>query len=138
MTVADVGSGSAILAIAAARLGAARVFAIELDPEAIPEAQSNIERNRVASTVHVVEGDAAVLMPLLAPFDLVVANILSSVHQTMLPALQATLKRGGRVVLAGMLSSEQDQMSQILEAAGWRVDVSDYEGDWWSALIARA
>ena len=66
MVAADLGAGSAVLAIAAAKLGAAVVYAIEIDPDAIPDAQANAERNGVADRVHVFEGDAAVLLPLMA------------------------------------------------------------------------
>ena len=57
--VADLGAGSAVLAIAAAKLGAARVYAVELDGEAIPDAEANVARNDVADRVHLFEADAA-------------------------------------------------------------------------------
>jgi ribosomal protein L11 methyltransferase len=77
--VADIGAGSAVLGIAAAKLGAARVVAIELDPDAIANAEENVVRNDVGDRVTVVEGDAAVLLPLVAPVRVVLANIISSV-----------------------------------------------------------
>jgi hypothetical protein len=64
--VADLGAGSAVLAIAAAKLGAARVAAIEFDPDAIENAEDNVRRNGVADRVTVIEGDATVLLPLVA------------------------------------------------------------------------
>ena len=67
--VADLGAGSAVLAIAAAKLGASRVAAIELDPDAIGNATENVARNAVEDRVRVIEGDAATLLPLVAPVD---------------------------------------------------------------------
>lgn len=134
--VADLGTGSGVLAIAAARLGAARVVAIEIDPEALPNAKENIARNG-AAVIHLLDGDAALLLPLVAPFELVVANILSSVHETLLPAIWGALRPGGHAILAGILESERDRMLELLRAGGWRVDHEDREDDWWSVLITK-
>lgn len=136
--VADLGTGSGVLAIAAARLGAARVVAIELDPEALPNARENVARNGVGHAVHLLDGDAAVVLPLVAPFDVVVANILSSVHVALLPAIGAALRPGGHAILAGILAAERDQMREVLHAGGWWADAEDHEDDWWSVLITRA
>ena len=77
--VADLGSGSGVLAIAAAKLGAARVAAIESDPDAIGNAEENVAANDVAGRVVVIEGDATVLLPLVAPVRVVLANIISEI-----------------------------------------------------------
>lgn len=76
-TVADLGAGSAVLAIAAAKLGAARVVAIELDPDAIENAEENVARNGVADQVSVLEGDAAILLPLVGQVRVILVNIIS-------------------------------------------------------------
>jgi ribosomal protein L11 methyltransferase len=136
--VADLGAGSAVLAIAAARLGAASVAAIELDPDAIPDAEANVERNGVAHRVRVIEGDAAVLLPLVAPVELVLANIISSVLLELLPAVAAALSPGGHAILSGILQEERDRMLAAIAAGGWRVVAEDAEDVWWSVLIARA
>ena len=94
--VADLGAGSAVLAIAAAKLGARPVTAVELDPDAIGNATENVERNGVSGVVHVIEGDALLLLPLLAPVDVILANIVSSVHLELLPAMSGALSPGGR------------------------------------------
>src|SRR5262249_39385297 len=73
-SVADLGAGSAVLAIAAAKLGAGRVVAIEIDPDAISNAEENVVRNGVADRVTVLEGDAGLLLPLVAPVRVVTAN----------------------------------------------------------------
>jgi ribosomal protein L11 methyltransferase len=138
LVVADLGAGSAVLAIAAARLGASTVFAIEYDADAIPNAEENVRRNAVEDVVHVFEGDATVLLPLVAPVDVIVANIISSVLVELLPAMHAALRPGGRAVLAGILAEEREVMLEAFAADGWRVDAEETEEAWWSVTIARA
>ena len=135
--VADLGAGSAVLSIAAAKLGAARVLAIELDPDAIENAEENVRRNGVANRVAVVEGDAALLLPLVAPVNVVTANIISSVLIDLLPTIAASLAHGGVAILSGILTAERPMMSEALEAAGWRVAAEMEEGEWWSTTVQR-
>ncbi len=133
--VADLGCGSAVLAIAAARLGAARVVAIELDAEAIPNAEENVRLNAAADRVVVIEGDAGALVPLLAPLDVVVANIISSVLVQLLPVLRPALAPGGRVVVSGVLVSERAAFLEWLAVEGWHVARETAEGEWWAAVL---
>ena len=136
--VADLGAGSAVLAIAAAKLGASRVIAIEMDPEAIGNAEENVVRNGVADRVTVVEGDAELLLPLVAPVRVVLANIISSVLVSLLPTIGRSLTLDGQAILSGILQEERAHMLQVLEAEGWRVLREDREDIWWSASIARS
>ena len=136
--VADLGAGSAVLAIAAAKLGAARVAAVELDPEAIGNAEENVARNAVADRVRVIEGDAGILLPLLAPVRVVLANIISSVLVPLLPVMARALAPDGRAILSGILLDERDEMLRALDAGGWRVEREDSEDIWWSVLVARS
>ena len=135
--VADLGSGSAVLAIAAAKLGARYVAAIELDHDAIENAEQNVERNGVVDRVVVIEGDAATLLSLVAPVRVVTANIISSVLIELLPAIEASLMDDGRAILSGILAEERQMMVRTIEDWGWRVEAEDHEGIWWSATIAR-
>ncbi len=135
--VADLGAGSAVLAIAAAKLGARRVAAIELDGEAIANAEANVLRNGVADRVTVIEGDAEVLLPLVAPVRVILANIISSVLTALLPAMEAALPPDGRAILSGILREERPHMVAVLEAQGWRIEAEDHEAEWWSVVIAR-
>lgn len=136
-TVADLGAGSAVLAIAAAKLGASRVYAIELDEEAIPNARENVERNAVAEQVHVFQGDAASLLPLVAPVRVVLANIISSVLESLLPVIASSLESGGSAILSGILAEERAHMVRVLGAHGWRITAEDAEDIWWSVAIRR-
>ena len=133
--VVDLGAGSAVLSIGAAKLGARRVAAIEVDADAISNAEANVLRNGVADRVIVLEGDAALLLPLLAPVDLILANIISSVLIMLLPTMRAALSGLGRIILSGILHGERDQMRAVLQGDGWHVVAEDEEGEWWSVLI---
>ena len=135
--VADLGAGSAVLAIAAAKLGAGRVAAIEFDPDAIGNAEENVARNSVAGRVTVVEGDAGVLLPLVAPVRVVLANIISSVLVELLPAIEDALDADGDVILSGILWEERASMLEVLTGSGWRVVAEDREEAWWSVHVRR-
>ena len=136
--VADLGAGSAVLAIAAAKLGAARVYAIELDADAIPDAEKNVVHNGVADRVHVFEADAGALLPLVAPVDVVLANIISSVLIELMPVIGAALQPGGAAILSGILREERETMLAVLSAHDWTVIEEDAEDIWWSVSIAKA
>jgi len=135
--VADLGSGSGVLAIAAARLGASRVVAIEMDPDAIGNAMENVERNGVGAQVTVLQGDAAALLPLVAPVALVLANIISSVLIELSPLMYRALPSGGKAVISGILVSEREHLLSSLAVDGWRLESELREGEWWSSVIAR-
>jgi ribosomal protein L11 methyltransferase len=134
--VADLGAGSAVLSICAARLGAQRVAAIELDPDAIGNAEENLRANGVASAVRLLEGDAGILLPLVAPIGLVLANIISSVLLQLLPVIRGSLTAGGRAILSGILLDERGMMVDALTRGGWSIVSEDTEDGWWSVLIA--
>ncbi len=136
--VADLGAGSAVLAIAAAKLGATRVAAVEMDPDAISNAEENLALNGVGERVRVIEGDAAVFLPLLAPVRVVLANIISSVLVELLPLIGRSLTADGVAILSGILDEEREKMLAVFAAGGWRVMNEDAEGQWWSVAIERA
>jgi len=138
LTVADLGAGSAILSIAAAKLGARSVVAIEIDPDATSNAAENIRSNHVGDRVHFIEGDAETLLPLIAPVDVILANILSSVLVNMLPVMRDSLAADGHAILSGILSEERAKMLDEIDAKGWQLLREDTEDEWWSGLITRA
>jgi ribosomal protein L11 methyltransferase len=135
--VADLGSGSAVLSIAAAKLGASHVTAIEIDHDSIENAHENVERNGVGDRITIFEGDASVLLPLVAPVRVVLANIISSVLIGMLPMIASSLTPDGEAILSGILLEEREMMLEVLDDAGWVVTAQDAEGLWWSARIVR-
>ena len=133
--VADLGSGSGVLAIAAAKLGAARVAAIESDGDAIGNAEENVAANDVAGRVVVIEGDATVLLPLVAPVRVVLANIISAVIRDLLPVVKQSLAAEGVAIFSGMLVAESEAMRAAFEAAGFVVGADVAEGEWWSCTV---
>jgi len=137
-TVADLGAGSAVLSIAAVKLGAVRVAAIELDADATSNAIENIARNNVSDAIRYIDGDAAVLLPLVAPVRVVLANIVSSVLLHILPVVATALTDDGAVILSGILVEERDMMLRQLAELGWSVVAEDTEEGWWSVHVVRA
>lgn len=108
-SVLDYGCGSGILAIAAARLGAAPVVGVDLDPQAVTAARDNAARNAVAATFHLPDA-----LPYGA-YDILVANILTNPLRVLMPLLSARVKRGGRIALSGILA---EQAQDILALYG--------------------
>lgn len=134
--VADLGAGSAVLSIAAIRLGAARVAAVEIDHDSIGNAEENLRANGVSDRVEVIEGDATIILPLLAPVRVVLANIISSVLITMLPVIRKALTLEGQAILSGILVDERATVIDALRAGGWSIEREDTEDLWWSVQIA--
>lgn len=139
--VLDVGSGTAILSIAAARLGAERVLAVESDGDTLETATENVTRNRVADRVELVHArvDAAYLAGAASPpFDLVVANVLSGILVPLLPALAASVTAEGAVILGGIMDVEADSVTAAAAEAGLERVGEDREGEWWTGLFRRS
>lgn len=137
--VLDVGAGSAILAIATAKLGAADVLAIEGDADALISARENLERNEVAPFVRLHEcwADAGYLRG-LGQFDLITVNILSTVILPLLPAFRDVLRPRGHVVVAGMLQSEAADFRAAAARESFAISAEDHEEDWWAAVLHHA
>ncbi|QKV58478.1 MAG: 50S ribosomal protein L11 methyltransferase [Dechloromonas sp.] len=122
-TVLDYGCGSGILAIAAARLGAARVAGVDIDPQAVAAAHANAERNGVTALF------ADSTQPVAGEYDLVVANILSNPLRVLAPAICAHVRSGGRLALSGILREQADEIIAIY--AQWLpMQVADVREDW--------
>jgi len=136
---ADVGSGSGILAMACARLGARSVLALELDPWACTAARENLERNGLTETVRVES--RAVGPEFLSgedPFDGIVANIEAGILRPLVTGFARGLRPGGLLVLSGILLAEAPEMREVAEAAGFRFLEEDREEEWWSCAFRRA
>ena len=132
LRVADVGTGSAILAIAAAKRGAAAVVGLDIDEVAIREARENVARNAVVIALGV--GSAADLEGL---FDVIVANIVAAVLQKIAPDLAAHLAPDGRLLIAGIIATEDDETAASFAALDLRTVSRHQEGDWVSLELTR-
>lgn len=133
--VADLGAGSAVLSIAAVKLGAARAAAIEYDHDSIGNAEENVAANGVSGRVTVIEGDANVILPLVAPVRVILANIISSVIRELLPVIARSLSDDGIVIFSGMLVTEREEMIEAFRGAGLAVQAEVSEGEWWTAKV---
>jgi ribosomal protein L11 methyltransferase len=135
--VLDLGTGSGILAIAAARLGAERVLALDTDPQAVKAARQNAAANGVASTVEVREDT----LPEGAGeerFGLIVANISSLTIERLALAFADSLRDGDTLIVSGFLEDTVEALSGALTAAGFRVERVDAEGVWRAITAVRA
>jgi ribosomal protein L11 methyltransferase len=133
--VLDLGTGSGILTIAAAKLGARHAFGVDIDDEAIPIAVRNAERNQVAGRVEFLSGDAAVLTPLCAPVDLILSNILRGPNVELLPVIRSTLASDGVAIFSGMEQREAHLFRPELTKAGFR-SIDEVTDDGWWAVAA--
>lgn len=136
----DVGTGSAILAIAGARLGARQVVAIESDADAIPNARQNVAANGVADRVAIVHGfvdDSFLKAYGGGAFDGITANVLSGVLRSLLPAFHHALVTDGWVILAGILADEAEGIHAAAVEDGFRIEAQEVEEEWWSGLLRR-
>jgi ribosomal protein L11 methyltransferase len=134
--VLDVGAGSGILSIAAARLGAAHVEAVEIDPIAAKVCQENVARNGVADVVSVHSGTLPP-QPSGEPFDLILANITIATLLDLHARLATHLRPGGVAVLSGVLEERADELLQALAKTGWHHLRTEQEQDWVVLIVTR-
>lgn len=109
--VIDYGCGSGILAIAAAKLGAAELLAIDIDPQALLATHDNAERNGVAQLITAQLVDAPADDSRDAPADILLANILAGPLESLAPAFAARVRAGGRLVLSGILLNQAEAVA---------------------------
>jgi ribosomal protein L11 methyltransferase len=132
--VLDVGCGSGILAIAAARLGAAAVVAVDLDPIAVSTTLANAGRNGVAETLQVERGGVAAAAP--GPYDIVVANVSPPVVAGIARDVAARLRPGGLYVVSGTSDEHADSVTAAIVDAGLELMRVDHQ-EGWACLISR-
>lgn len=133
-TVVDVGTGSAILAIAAAKLGFPRVRACDIDPDAVHVARKNAEKNGVDLPLWI--GSAASVRAGTA--DLVLANITAATIVELLPDLVRLLAPGGSMILSGILDVQETLVRDAIGAAGLEAVERRGRGEWIALGIRRS
>ena len=124
----DVGTGSGILAIAAARLGAMGIVAVDIDPDAVRVARENVAHNGLTEATAVRQGD--LLQGLSQRFDFAVANILAPVICMLAAPLKKHLTPGGRFICSGIIAEAEADVNEALLAAGYGIDEIQHKGDW--------
>jgi ribosomal protein L11 methyltransferase len=140
MSVLDVGAGTAILSIAAARKGAKKVVAVEIDEVAVECARENVELNGVPGIVQLVTGTLADVPR--QPYDLIVANIEARTLTAIASDLRPYLAKGGYAVFSGILEMEADQFSTDIAGLGWKIvrrrrQFDPMTDDGWVAITAQ-
>ena len=146
--VVDVGTGSGVLAIAAAKLGAASVRAVDVDAETVPVARENVGRNEVEGVVRLAAGSLGDAWPwpeaAEGSADVVVANISSPVLVALMPVLAATLRPGGRLIASGFIAANAAEVEAAALAAGLSLQATEGEAgerardgdDEWRRMVA--
>lgn len=132
--VADIGTGSGILAIAAALLGAKSVDAVENDARSLDFAAENVALNKLTDKIILSEGDLG--SDLSGGYDLIVANIVSDVILRFLPQAAGLLRPGGILITSGIIDSRGQEVEEALAQAGFSLKDKEKE-DCWLALTGR-
>lgn len=132
-SVLDLGCGSGILAIAAARLGASRVLAIDNDPQAVAASNANIAANDATAVIEVSEGT---LSAASERFDVVVANISGLALERLAPVIAESLNEGGRLVASGFLQDAIATLCDVFGAVRLTVERVVEDGVW-RAIVAQ-
>ena len=126
--VVDVGTGSGVLAIAAAKLGAVRVYAFDRDPEAGPAAAANFGRNGVTDRIELTVPSSSLRTPELAA--LVVANIVASVHVKLMSEYAGLLAPAGRLLLSGVIDTRVEDVIAAARPFGLSLQGSAAADEW--------
>lgn len=137
--VADIGCGTAVLAMAAARIWQGRVIAADIDPVAVEVAVVNVKANGLGASVECCEaaGFGNDLIRDRAPFDLVFANILKGPLLDLAPDMARNVVPGGRAILSGILTTQAHEVAGTYEKQGFRVAAWDDLGEWTTLVLGR-
>lgn len=130
--VIDVGCGSGILSIAASKLGAENVLAIDLDPEAVRETEKHSRLNQTTETIQVKNNDG--LHQVTQQANIIVANLLAEIIIPLIEHLPRVILPHGFFIAAGILAEKADNVVQALEQVGLQVMETRHEGDWVAIL----
>ena len=134
MEILDLGTGSGILAIAAARLGASSVLAMDIDPTAVKTAKRNFKAMDLKGHVRLARGTLPNSLAQEGHFDLAVANISAKTIGINAQNLYLTLKPGGTLIASGFIEDQQREIEDVLENVGFR-NLKTYSEEDWVALV---
>ncbi|WP_110953320.1 50S ribosomal protein L11 methyltransferase [Anaerosinus massiliensis] len=133
MDVFDVGTGSGVLAIAAAKLGAKKIMAVDFDAMAVRVAKENVEINHVTDLINVKQGD--LMKGLDGKADVIIANIVADIIIRLLEDVPNKLKKGGTMIASGIIAERLGDVTEAVLAQGLVVDKVVEEGGWAAMLI---
>lgn len=137
--VADIGCGTAVLAMAAARIWGATVIASDIDPVAVEVAVANVQANGLSDRVHCLEATGFEHPDLVEakPFDLVFANILKAPLVALAPEMSLATNHGGYAILSGILNEQAADVRTAYEAAGMPCVDALVLGDWTTLTLRK-
>ena len=137
--VADIGCGTAVLAMAAARIWPGLVLASDIDPVAVEVAAANVVSNGLGGRVEclVAPGFEHPRLRAAAPFDLVFANILKGPLIDLAPEMARSLAPAGYVILSGILTTQAEEVVKAYESTGFSLKSRDEIGEWTTLVMRR-
>ncbi|MEG1535966.1 MAG: 50S ribosomal protein L11 methyltransferase [Clostridia bacterium] len=133
--IADIGTGSGILAIAMAKLGAESVEAFDIDDIAVDAAKENVALNGLSEIVKVA--NANLLDKANGIFDFVAANITADILMALSGQLLTYLKRGGEIVMSGIILARKQEVRAKFEATGFELIEEKIDGEWCGYLMRK-
>ncbi|MDO6520504.1 50S ribosomal protein L11 methyltransferase [Shimia thalassica] len=137
--VADIGCGTAVLAMGAARIWPNTVLASDIDEVAVEVALANVTANGLVGRVHCVEaaGFGHPDLKAKSPYDLIFANILKAPLVDLAPDMGANIAQGGHAILSGILNEQADDVVAAYDAAGFDVHTREEIGEWTTLTLTR-
>jgi ribosomal protein L11 methyltransferase len=139
-SVADIGCGTAVLAMGAARIWPNPALASDIDPVAVEVAEANVKANDLDGRVICLEATGFDHPQLAekAPFDLIFANILKGPLVDLAPDLTGSLQSGGYAILSGILNEQADEVVSVYEGCGASVAYREEIGEWTTLTLLKA
>lgn len=133
--VCDVGTGTGILAIAAAKIGAGNVLAVDVDEVAVKVAKENAVGNGVADKIQVVQG--YLLDHFSGEADVVIANIVADVIIKLAPDAHKALRLGGYLITSGIIRDRAEEVLSVLQQTGFELQGQRHQGEWVAYMLTK-
>ena len=134
-TILDIGTGSGILAIAGAKLGASRVLGVEIDKDAVENARENVVYNKVEHIVEIRSGSIETIGA--EKFDVILSNIDRITTTKLLPKLEEYILPTTALLFSGFLTADKKGMEKIFSRSGYRPVTTKSKGEWLSFVVYR-
>lgn len=136
-TVFDIGTGTGILAIAAAKLGAAHVTAVDFDSAAVAQARVNAALNDVEDRLSIADSDLLAAIPEGRKADVIVANLVTNAVLALLPTAAAYIKDGGTLIVSGIIDERIDDVRRAADEAGFIWADEQLRNGWYAVKLTR-
>lgn len=129
----DVGTGTGILAIGAAKLGVGDITAIDIDPIAVATAEENARVNGCPS----IKISSAPLAEMTGPYAIILSNILLETHRALAPEYHRLLRPAGHIVLSGLLAPQRDEIEEIMQRQGFTLEGTESSQEWMAFVFRK-